>query len=87
MGRGFRTLNIVDDYTRECLAKEVDISFSGERLARVLDRLVDSGRNPKVIVLDNGPELASRAVDAWAVRNKVHLHFIDPGRGRCRMLI
>lgn len=79
-GRGFRTLNIVDDYTRECLAIEVDMSLSGERVARVLDRLVESGRKPKVIVLDNGPELTSRAVDAWAVRNKVHLHFIDPGR-------
>lgn len=78
--RAFRTLNIVDDYTRECLAIEVDMSLSGERVARVLDRLVESGRKPKVIVVDNGPELTSRAVDAWAVRNKVHLHFIDPGR-------
>ena len=79
-GRGFRTLNIVDDYTRECLVIEVDMSLSGERVARVLDRLVESGRKPKVIVLDNGPELTSRAVDTWAVRNKVHLHYIDPGR-------
>jgi putative transposase len=79
-GRGFRTLNIVDDYTRECLVIEVDMSLSGERVARVLDRLVESGRKPKVIVVDNGPELTSRALDAWAVHNKVHLHFIDPGR-------
>jgi putative transposase len=79
-GRGFPTLNIVDDYTRECLVIEVDISLSGERVARVLDRLVESGRKPKMIVVDNGPELTSRALDAWAVRNKVHLHFIDRGR-------
>lgn len=79
-GRSFRTLNIVDDYTRECLAIEVDLSLPGERVARVLDRLLDSGHKPEVIVLDNGPEFASRVLDTWAVRNKVQLRFIDPGK-------
>ena len=40
-GRNFRTLNIVDDFTRECVAIEVDTSISGERVARVLDRVID----------------------------------------------
>lgn len=79
-GRNFRTLNIVDDYTRECLAIEVDMSLPGERVARVLDRLVGSGRKPEVIVLDNGPEFAGKVLDTWAVRNKVQLRFIDPGK-------
>lgn len=79
-GRGFRTLNIVDDYTRECLAIEVDTSLTGERVARVLDRLIEVGRKPQIIVLDNGPEFTSKALDAWATRNKVQLRFIDPGR-------
>ena len=52
-GRSFRTLNIVDDYTRECLAVEVDTSLPGERVVRVLGRLLESGRKPDVIVLDN----------------------------------
>jgi putative transposase len=52
-GRSFRMLNIVDDYTRECLAIEVDTSLPGERVARVLDSLVESGRKPAVIVVDN----------------------------------
>lgn len=34
-GRRFRTLNVVDDYTRECVRIEVDTSLSGERVARV----------------------------------------------------
>ncbi len=38
-GRGFRTLNIVDDFTRECVAIEVDRSLPGLRVTRVLDRL------------------------------------------------
>ena len=38
-GRRFRTLNIVDDYTRECLAIEVDTSLGGVRVVRVLEEL------------------------------------------------
>jgi putative transposase len=79
-GRNFRTLNIVDDYTRECLAIEVDLSLPAERVVRALDRLVESGRKPDVIVLDNGPEFSGRLLDTWAVRNKVQLRFIDPGK-------
>lgn len=37
-GRRIRCLNIVDDYTKETLAIEVDTSLSGSRVARVLDR-------------------------------------------------
>jgi putative transposase len=79
-GRSFRTLNIVDDYTRECLAIEVDTSLTGERVARVLQRLLNSDKKPQLIVVDNGPEFTSKALDAWATKNKVHLRFIDPGR-------
>lgn len=79
-GRSFRALNIVDDYTRECLAIEVDTSLPGERVARVLDRLIRSGRKPEVIVVDNGPEFAGKVLDTWAVRNQVQLRFIDPGK-------
>jgi putative transposase len=79
-GRSFRTLNIVDDYTRECLAIEVETSLTGERVARVLQRLLTGDQKPQMIVVDNGPEFTSKALDAWATRNKVHLRFIDPGR-------
>jgi putative transposase len=79
-GRSFRSLNIVDDYTRECLAMEVDLSITGERVARVLERLIEGGRKPQMIVVDNGPEFTSKALDAWATRNKVQLRFIDPGK-------
>lgn len=40
-GRRIRCLNIVDNYTRECLAMEVDTSLSGRRVAKVLERLRD----------------------------------------------
>jgi putative transposase len=38
-GRRFRLLNVVDDFTRECLAVEVDTSLTGQRVTRVLERL------------------------------------------------
>jgi putative transposase len=79
-GRSFRTLNIVDDFTRESLAIEVDASLCGQRVTRVLDRLIESRGVPQSIVMDNGPEFTSRALDAWAYQHKVALAFIAPGK-------
>lgn len=80
-GRVFRTLNIVDDATRECLAIEVDTSLSGARTARVLDRVAKRrGSYPSRLVLDNGPECTSKALDQWAYERGVELAFIRPGK-------
>ena len=79
-GRGFRTLNIVDDFTRECVAIEVDRSLPGLRVARVLDRLHATIGLPQTIVMDNGPEFAGRTLDAWAYARGVTLRFIRPGK-------
>ena len=79
-GRAFRTLNIVDDYTRECVAIEVDRSLPGLRVTRVLDRLQATIGLPQSIVLDNGPEFAARTLEAWAYAAGVTLCFIRPGK-------
>jgi len=80
-GRVFRTLNAVDDATRECLAIEVDTSLSGARTGRVLDRVAQQrGSYPRRIVLDNGPECTSKALDQWAYLRGVELCFIRPGK-------
>lgn len=79
-GRVFRTLNIVDDLTRECLAIEVDTSISGFRVARVLSSIIADRGKPQRIVCDNGPEFTSKALDAWANARGVELHFIRPGK-------
>lgn len=79
-GRVFRTLNIVDDFTRECLAIEVDTSLPGLRVVRVLERLAAERGLPQRLVVDNGPEFASRAVDQWVYDRGIELHFIAPGR-------
>ena len=79
-GQKFRSLNIVDDFSRECLSAEVDTSIPGARVVRVLERLRDRRGLPKVLVMDNGPEFAGRAVDVWAYKEGVKLHFIEPGK-------
>ena len=79
-GRNFRTLNIVDDFTRECVAIEVDRSLPGLRVTRVLDRLHTTVGLPGTIVVDNGPEFAGRALDAWAYARGITLRFIRPGK-------
>jgi putative transposase len=79
-GRKFRTLNIVDGYTRECLAIEVDTSLPGERVTRVLDQVTASRNLPEVIVTDNGPEFAGTKFESWAFQKGVKVHFIRPGK-------
>jgi putative transposase len=79
-GRRFRTLNMVDDYTRECVAIEVDTSISGVRVVRVLEQVKQRRGLPRQIRSDNGPEFVSRAVDQWAYEQGLQWHTIQPGR-------
>jgi putative transposase len=79
-GRRFRILAIVDDCTRECLALAADTSLSGVRVAGELDRLMIERDKPKMIVSDNGSELTSNAILAWADKTKVEWHYIAPGK-------
>jgi putative transposase len=79
-GRRFRALAIVDDYSRECPALEVDTSLGGSRVVDVLTRLTEMRGFPKIITVDNGPEFASKALDEWAYRHGVKLNFIRPGK-------
>ena len=79
-GRKLRTLNVVDDYTRKCLAIEVDTSLPGARVVRVLERLVRQRGRPRQIRTDNAPEFAGRALDQWCFAQKVEQHFIQPGK-------
>jgi putative transposase len=75
-GKRFRTLNIIDEGAREALAIEVDSSLSAERVVRVLDQIGESRPLPDQIRIDNGPELYSAKVVAWAEAHSVRLHYI-----------
>ena len=79
-GRRIRVLTVIDDFTRESLATEVDTSLPSLRVTRVLDRLVAERGLPELITVDNGPEFAGKTLDACAYAHGIHLHFIDPGK-------
>jgi putative transposase len=79
-GRRFRALAIVDDYSRECPAIEVDTSLGGARVVSLLDRLAETRGLPEIITMDNGPEFVGRALDEWAYRRGIKLDFIRPGK-------
>ncbi len=79
-GRRFRVLTVVDDCTRECLALVADTSLSGRRVARELNHLLIQRGAPKMIVSDNGSELTSNAILAWADKAQVGWHYIAPGK-------
>ena len=79
-GRRLRVLTLVDDFTRECLAIEVDTSLPGARVVQVLEQVSSMRDLPETIVVDNGPEFAGKALDAWAYARGVGLHFIEPGK-------
>ena len=79
-GRVFRTLNIMDAWSREALAIEADTSLNGKRVVRVLEELVTRRGKPQMIQMDNGSEFRGIEVDQWAYRNQVMLHFIEPGK-------
>jgi putative transposase len=79
-GKRIRMLTMVDDYTRECPAIEVDTSLGGLRVRRVLDRVAAERGLPEAIVLDNGPEFRGRALAAWSEERGVRLEFIQPGK-------
>jgi len=79
-GRTFRTLNVIDDYNREALGIEIDISLPGERVIQVLERLMEWREGPQKIRMDNGPELISGRLENWAAEHNIELIHIQPGK-------
>ena len=79
-GRKLRFLPIIDTYTKECLRIEVDTSIGGKRVCAVLSQIAALRALPEKIVVDNGPEFISNALDAWAYERGIKLHFIRPGK-------
>jgi putative transposase len=79
-GRRFRVLAVVDDFTRECLGLVVDISLSGLRVGRELDRIAGMRGYPAMVVSDNGTELTSHAILRWQEDRSVLWHYIAPGK-------
>jgi transposase InsO family protein len=78
-GRAFRILNIIDEYTRECLAILVKRSISSEDVIDQLFNLFIFRGIPEHIRSDNGPEFTAKAIRRWLNRLEVKTLFIEPG--------
>lgn len=79
-GRAFKCLTIVDQCTKESPRIRVDHSIRGHHVVDTLEQLRLSGRKPKALVLDNGPEFRSKAIALWTALHNVKIHFIEPGK-------
>ena len=79
-GRALRALTMVDSYTRECPAIEVDTGISSRQVTRTLERVIEQRGVPASLRCDNGPEFTSRHFLAWCAQKKIELVHIQPGR-------
>ena len=78
-GRPLKLLNVVDEFTRECLTIDVARKQSSRDVLRALARLMLRHGIPKHIRSDNGPEFVAKAVRKWLSRLGVETLFIEPG--------
>jgi len=78
-GRSFRALNVLDDFNREGLGIEVDLSLPAERVVRSLNQIIEWRGKPRAIRVDNGPEYISGTLMNWAEKQGVRLDYIQPG--------
>ena len=78
-GRSYRLLNVIDDFNREALAIDIDLSLPAERVVRSLDQIIEWRGKPLVIRSDNGPEYISATLANWAERQGIRLDHIQPG--------
>ena len=78
-GRAFRTLNVLDEFTRESLAIRVRRKLSSTDVIDVLTDLFILRGIPAYIRSDNGPEFVAGAVRGWIAAVGARTAFIEPG--------
>lgn len=79
-GRAFRPFNVIDDFNREALRIEVDISLSAERITRVLEQIIVIRGAPQRIRTDHGPEFTSALFQAWCADHDIETEHSQPGK-------
>jgi putative transposase len=79
-GRQYRLFNVLDDFNREGLGIEVDLSLPSARVIRSLDQIIEWRGRPKAIRCDNGPEYLSGALQQWSAKRGIRIDYIQPGK-------
>lgn len=78
-GRSIRLFNVIDDFNREALGIDVDLSLPSERVIRSLNQIIAWRGCPRVIRCDNGPEYISAALQNWAKSCGIRIEYMQPG--------
>jgi putative transposase len=81
-GRSLRTFNVVDDYNREGLGIEVDLSLPSLRIILALERIIEWRGKPAALRCDNGPEYISQQLIDWANEHRITLMYTQPRKPR-----
>lgn len=76
--RSLKTLTVIDHCTRESPFLHSAHSIRGSDIAALLEAQRLIGKKPRTIVVDNGPEFRSKAMQVWATKYNIRLHFIEP---------
>lgn len=79
-GRRVRILVIIDEFSKELIWIEAGVSYTGQRVAEVMDFLETVRGLPEQLVTDNGPEFSCATLFKWFEDKRCHHHFIDPGK-------
>jgi putative transposase len=79
-GRPFKTLSVLDEFTRECLGILVAISIHAEDVIAFLAGILQQRNAPVFLRSDNGSEFTAAAVQTWLADKKVGPAFIPPGQ-------
>lgn len=78
-GVKFRILNVIDEFTRECLVVKVARRLTSHNVIEVLTNLFIERGVPVHIRSDNGPEFIAKRVRDWLERLQVRPLYIEPG--------
>jgi len=78
-GKAMRMLTIIDEYTRECLAIEVNRKLNSQNVMDILSQLFIERGTPQYIRSDNGSEFIAIRLRWWLRRHKIGTLFIEPG--------
>ena len=78
-GRPFRILNVIDEFTRECLAMRVARHLTVEDVQECLTELFCQRGVPEHLRSDNGPEFTAKKIRKWLNELGASTLFIEPG--------
>ncbi|MDD2865290.1 MAG: IS3 family transposase [Methylococcales bacterium] len=79
-GRPFKTLSVLDEFTRECLGILVATSILAEDVITFLSGILQQCNAPVFLRSDNGSEFTAETVRTWLANKKVGPAFIPPGQ-------